>query len=55
MTLLGHSNFSTTEKYINLARTVTYDKHMQSWVLDIFGDLEQELSIEATELEVGNL
>ena len=55
MSLLGHSNFSTTQKYIDLARTVTYDKHMESWVLDIFGDLEQTLGIEATELEVGNL
>lgn len=55
MSLLGHSSFSTTQKYIDLARTVTYDKRMQSWVLDVFGDLEQTLSIEATELEVGNL
>ena len=55
MSLLGHSSFSTTQKYIDLARTVTYDKHMKSWVLDVFGDLEQALSIEATELEVGNL
>jgi integrase len=55
MSLLGHFKFSTTQKYINLARTVTYDKHMKSWVLDVFSDLEQALSIEATELEVGNL
>ncbi len=55
MSLLGHSSFSTTQKYINLARTVTYDTHMKSWVLDVFGGLEQALSIEATELEVGNL
>ncbi len=55
MSLLGHSSFSTTQTYIDLARTVTYDKRMKSWVLDVFGDLEQALNIEATELEVGNL
>ncbi len=52
MTLLGHSNFSTTQKYIDLARTVTYDKRMKSWVQDVFGGLEQELCIEAMELEI---
>lgn len=51
MSLLGHSCFSTTQKYIDFARTVTYDKHMNSWVLDIFGDLEQALSAEVKELE----
>lgn len=53
MSLLGHSNFSTTQKYIDLARTITYDKRMKSWVEDVFGGLEQELNVEATELEVG--
>lgn len=53
MTLLGHSKFSTTEKYIDLARTITYDKRMKSWVEDVFGGLEQELSVEVTELEIG--
>jgi len=54
MALLGHSNFSTTLKYIDLARTITYDKRMKSWVEDVFGGLEQELSVEAAELEVGS-
>lgn len=53
MSLLGHSNFSTTQKYIDLARTITYDKRMKSWVEDVFGGLEQELSVDASELEVG--
>jgi integrase len=52
MSLLGHSNFVTTQKYIDLARTVTYDKRMKSWVQDVFGGLEQELCIEAMELEI---
>ena len=54
MSLLGHTNFSTTQKYIDLARIVTYDKRMKSWVLEVFGDLEQALSIEAMTLELGN-
>ncbi|TFH89481.1 tyrosine-type recombinase/integrase [Vibrio ouci] len=53
MSLLGHSNFSTTEKYIDLARTFTYDKRMKSWVDDVFGGLDQELSAEVTMLQVG--
>ena len=53
MSLLGHSNFSTTEKYIDLARTITYDKRMKSWVDDVFGGLDQELSAEVTMLQVG--
>lgn len=53
MSLLGHSNFATTQKYIDLARTITYDKKMKTWVEDVFGGLEQELSIEAKTLEVG--
>jgi integrase len=53
MSLLGHSNFKTTERYIDLARTVTYDKRMNSWVEEVFGGLEQELAIEANELEIG--
>lgn len=54
MSLLGHTNFSTTQKYIDLARIVTYDKRMKSWVLEVFGDLEQALSIEAMALELGD-
>lgn len=53
MSLLGHSNFSTTQKYINLAQTITYDKRMKSWVEDVFGGLEQELSVEVTKLRGG--
>jgi site-specific recombinase XerD len=45
MSLMGHTNFSTTEKYINFARTTTYDKRMKSWVDDVFRDLEKELNV----------
>jgi site-specific recombinase XerD len=53
MSLLGHSNFSTTQKYIDLARITTFDKQMKSWVEDVFGGLEKKLRKEAKELEVG--
>lgn len=38
MHLLGHANFSTTQKYINFARSETFDKQMASWVDKLFGD-----------------
>ena len=38
MRLLGHSDFSTTQKYINFARSETFDKQMASWVDKLFGD-----------------
>lgn len=53
MSLLGHANFTTTQKYIDLARTMTYDKRMKSWVEEVFGGLEQELSVEAKKIEIG--
>ncbi|HHY0626843.1 TPA: hypothetical protein ACVU5F_004956, partial [Vibrio parahaemolyticus] len=53
MSLLGHANFSTTQKYIDLARTMTYDKRMKSWVEAVFGGLEQELAVEAKKVEIG--
>ncbi|MBP3140476.1 tyrosine-type recombinase/integrase [Aliivibrio fischeri] len=54
MSLLGHSNFSTTQKYINLARIITYDKRMKSWVEDVFSGIELELSKEKTDLDMGS-
>ena len=38
MRLLGHSNFSTTQKYINFARSEPFDKQMASWVDKLFGE-----------------
>ena len=47
MALLGHDNFSTTQKYINFARTVTFEQQMQDWVEQIFGGLVPMLDVEA--------
>lgn len=47
MALLGHDNFSTTQKYINFARTVTFEHQMQDWVDQIFGGLGPMLDVEA--------
>lgn len=47
MGLMGHTNFSTTQKYINFARTVTFEKQMQDWVDRIFTGLRPELEAEA--------
>ena len=38
MQLLGHSDFSTTQKYINFARSETFDKQMANWVDKLFGE-----------------
>lgn len=47
MKLLGHSRFSTTVKYINFARSVTFDQQMQDWVDEVFADLTPSLKQEA--------
>jgi integrase len=47
MSLLGHTNFSSTMKYINFARSVTFDKQMADWTERIFGGLESVLAAEA--------
>lgn len=47
MALLGHENFSTTLKYINFARTVTFEQQMHDWVEQIFGGLGPILDLEA--------
>lgn len=38
MKLLGHNDFSTTQKYIHFARSLTFDKQMASWVDKLFGE-----------------
>ncbi|WP_080403156.1 site-specific integrase [Burkholderia ubonensis] len=47
MALLGHSQFSTTLKYINFARSVTFEQQMQDWVDQVFADLVPWLQGEA--------
>ncbi len=39
MTLLGHSQFSTTLKYLNFAHSVTFEQQMQEWVEEVFADV----------------
>jgi site-specific recombinase XerD len=43
MQLLGHADFSTTQKYINFARSLTFDKQMASWVDKLFGEFVEPL------------
>ena len=38
MKLMGHNDFSTTQKYINFARSLTFDQQMASWVDKLFGE-----------------
>lgn len=52
MSLMGHANFSTTQKYINFARSVTFEKQMQDWVDTVFGGLGQALENEARATKV---
>lgn len=43
MALLGHSNFSTTRKYLNFARAVTFDSEMKGWSDTIFDGIDTRL------------
>lgn len=43
MALLGHSNFSTTRKYLNFARAVTFDSEMKGWSDTIFDGIDERL------------
>ena len=43
MQLMGHSNFSTTQQYINFARSLTFDKQMAGWVDKLFGEFVEPL------------
>ena len=47
MALLGHSQFSTTLKYLNFARSVTFELQMQEWTEEVFADLVPSLRLEA--------
>lgn len=39
-TLLGHANFDTSRKYINLAKEITAGPILSGWEKDIFGNLD---------------
>src|SRR3989338_3036605 len=43
MALLGHSNFSTTRKYLNFARSITFDSEMQGWSNTVFDGIDAAL------------
>ncbi|WP_170892977.1 site-specific integrase [Vibrio sp. 1-2 (7-a)] len=53
MRLLGHANFSTTQKYINFARSDTFDKQMARWVDKLFGDHLSSLHDELVSIQGG--
>ena len=53
MQLLGHSNFSTTQKYINFARALTFDKQMANWVDKLFGEFVGPLREAAVSMAEG--
>jgi integrase len=52
MSLLGHANFSTTLKYINFARTITFEGQMLDWVDRIFTGLGPSLETDTREIVV---
>lgn len=54
MDLMGHSNFSTTEKYINFAQSVTFDQQMSTWVDKLFGEFLGQFQEEVVALKKGN-
>lgn len=49
--LLGHSDFETTKKYINLAKDVSGKPMLSEWEKDIFGNIEALLSASPSEGE----
>jgi integrase len=51
MQLMGHADFSTTQKYINFARSLTFDKQMASWVDKLFGEFVAPLQEDAFKAE----
>ena len=54
MALLGHSNFSTTRKYLNFARAVTFDSEMKGWSDTIFDGIDERLVGDYQHLLRGN-
>ena len=54
MALLGHSNFSTTRKYLNFARAVTFDSEMKGWSDTIFDGIDARLVDDYQHLLRGN-
>ncbi len=52
MSLMGHANFATTLKYINFARSVTFESQMQDWVAKVFSEFQPALLAEAASSEM---
>jgi integrase len=50
MSLLGHSSFRTTQKYIDFSKSTTYDKQMSSWVAEVFADFENNIDSDINSL-----
>lgn len=55
MDLMGHSDFSTTQRYINFARSMTFDQQMSSWVDQLFGEFLAPLQEDALNAQGGNI
>lgn len=55
MDLLGHSDFATTQRYINFARSMTFDQQMSSWVDQLFGEFLAPLKEDALSAQGGNI
>ena len=51
MQLMGHADFSTTQKYINFSRSLTFDKQMASWVDKLFGEFVVPLQEDAFKVD----
>ena len=54
MDLMGHSDFSTTQRYINFARSMTFDQQMSSWVDKLFGEFLAPLQEDVLNVQGGN-
>lgn len=55
MQLLGHADFSTTQKYINFSRSLTFDKQMSSWVDKLFGEFVEPFKETAFKVDEGRI
>lgn len=54
MSLLGHSDFSTTRKYLNFARSVTFDSEMKGWSDTVFEGIDARLMKDYEHLTYGD-
>ena len=54
MDLMGHTNYSSTQKYINFARSIPFDQQMASWVDKLFGEFLESLQDNVLALKKGS-